>query len=128
MYRVLVVEDDPIMTKLLASVYKSGKFEVFSAATVKSGLETAFKELPDLILSDVYLPDGNGVNFCRQLKTEPRLRHIPVILLTGDAVKVEDRVYGMESGAEDYILKPFIPEEILARTAAVIKRSLDLGK
>lgn len=127
MYRLLIIEDDQILTKVLIRMFSSEKYEVNHSGTVKEGFESCLKELPDLVLLDINLPDGNGLDVCKKIKETPKLRHIPVVILTGDATSVENRVQGMESGAEDYVLKPFIAEELLARVAGIIKRSLKLG-
>jgi len=127
MYKILVVDDDPIMLKVLGSMFRSVKYEVTSSTTGGDALLAAQKELPDLVLMDINLPDGSGLDFCKQLKTNPRLKHIPVILITGDATSVENRVAGMENGADDYVLKPFLTDELLARAAGIIKRSLKFG-
>lgn len=108
-------------------MFTSEKYEVNLAATAKDGFDSCVKELPDLVLLDINLPDGNGLDVCKKIKESPKLKHIPVVILTGDATSVENRVQGMESGAEDYVLKPFIAEELLARVAGIIKRSLKLG-
>jgi DNA-binding response OmpR family regulator len=89
-------------------------------------VETAVRERPDLILLDVVLPDENGIEVCARLKGMPETRHIPVILLTGDAVQVENKIAGIEGGAEDYIIKPFLPEEVLARVKGILKRNFNV--
>jgi DNA-binding response OmpR family regulator len=127
MYKILIVDDDPIMAKVLVSMFRSEKYEVTSCHTGGEGMQAAQKELPDLVLMDINLPDGNGLDFCKQLKTNPRLKHIPVILITGDATSVENKVAGMENGADDYVLKPFIADELMARAAGIIKRSMKFG-
>lgn len=128
MYKILIVEDDPIMAKVLASLFRSEKYEVSSFSTGAAGMQALEKELPDLLLMDINLPDGSGLDYCRQAKTSPRAKHIPVVLITGDAVTVENRVQGLENGADDYVLKPFIAEELLARVAGILKNSLKFGK
>lgn len=123
MYNLLIIEDDPIVAKALSHIFAAEKYEVKITGSLGEGLQTALKELPDLILLDVNLPDGNGSSLCRVIKEDPRIKHIPVILMTGDATSVENKVQGLEYGADDYVIKPFIPEELLARVAGVIKRS-----
>lgn len=127
MYRILIVDDDPIMSKVLVSLFRSEKYEVSYFPTGEAGLQALEKELPDLLLMDINLPDGNGLDFCRRAKTTPRVKHIPVILITGDATSVENRVQGLENGADDYVLKPFIAEELLARVAGILKNTLKFG-
>lgn len=126
MYRILVVEDDPIMSTVLIRLFASEKYEVNHATTIAKGLEGCNRDLPDLVLLDVNLPDGDGLALCKVIKETPRLKHIPVVILTGDATSIENKVQGMELGADDYILKPFIAEELVARVAGIIRRSLHL--
>ncbi len=128
MYKILIVEDEPIMAKVLIRIFRSEKYEVTHCPAGEPGMEAAQKELPDLILMDINLPDGNGLEFCKQIKASQRLKHIPVILITGDATSVESKMEGLESGADDYVLKPFIAEELIARAAGILKRSLKFGQ
>ncbi|OGR75092.1 MAG: hypothetical protein A2X32_10370 [Elusimicrobia bacterium GWC2_64_44] len=127
MYKILIVDDDPIISKVLASIFRSEKYEVTSCRTGEDGLLAAQRELPDLVLLDINLPDGNGLDICKRLKSNQRLKHIPVILITGDATSVENKVQGIENGADDYVLKPFIADELIARAAGIIKRTLKFG-
>lgn len=127
MYKILIIEDDPIMSKVLVRIFRSENYEVTHSPTGAGCVQTAQKELPDLVLMDINLPDGNGVDFCRMIKSDQRVKHIPVILITGDATSVENRMQGLETGADDYILKPFIAEELIARAAGIIKNSLKFG-
>lgn len=126
MYKMLVIEDDAIMAKVLVRIFTSEKYDVKHCATVQDGFQSCIKELPDIVLLDVNLPDGNGLDLCRNMKANPRIKHIPIIILTGDATSVENKVQGLESGAEDYVLKPFIPEGLIARVAGVLKHSFNL--
>jgi len=126
MYKLLVIEDDAIMSKVLVRMFTSEKYEVSHTGTCEEGFRSALKELPDLILMDINLPDGNGVDLCRRMKETQRIKHIPVIMMTGDATSVDNKVQGLESGAEDYVLKPFISDELIARVAGILKRSFKL--
>lgn len=126
MYKLLVIEDDVTMSKVLVRMFTSEKYEVNHTGTCEEGFQSALKELPDLILMDINLPDGNGVDLCRRMKENQRIKHIPVIMMTGDATSVDNKVQGLESGAEDYVLKPFISDELIARVAGILKRSFKL--
>lgn len=128
MYKLLIVEDDPIMSKVLVSMFKSENYEVTHSATGEGAFQAATKELPDLVLMDINLPDSSGLDICRRMKSTQRVKHIPVILITGGATSVDDKVEGMEIGAEDYILKPFLADELIARVAGIVKRSLKFGE
>lgn len=126
MYKVLIIEDDKIIGKAMQHIFAAEHYEVSLAATAEAGMDACLKELPDLVLLDVNLPDGNGLEVCHRMKENARIKHIPVIILTGDATSVENKVAGLEAGAEDYILKPFIPEELSARAAGILKRSFKI--
>ncbi len=126
MYKLLIIEDDPIVTKVLTRIFVSEKYEVKQVGTAEGGFQAALKGLPDLVLLDISLPDGSGLDLCRRMKEDRRIRHIPIIILTGDATSVENKMQGLESGAEDYVLKPFIPEELTIRAAGILKRSFNI--
>src|SRR5215216_5071658 len=97
-------------------------FEVFSAADGNSALHVLHREQPDLVVLDLMLPDINGMEITRTLRKDQRLRHIPIIMLTA-RVEDEDRISGLEIGADDYITKPFNPREVVARVRSVLRRS-----
>ncbi|MDO8806742.1 MAG: response regulator transcription factor [Elusimicrobiota bacterium] len=126
MYKLLIIEDEPIMAKVLKRMFTSEKYEVTNTNTAGEGFEACLKELPDLVLMDVHLPDGNGLDLCRKMKETPRIKHIPIIIMTGEATSVDCKMMGLESGAEDYVLKPFISEELIARVAGILKRSFNM--
>ncbi|MBI4347815.1 MAG: response regulator transcription factor [Elusimicrobia bacterium] len=123
MYRILAIDDDPIIRRLLLQSMAAEGFECVEASTVAEGLAAAARSKPDLVLLDVNLPDGDGISTCRRLKADPSLKHIPVLILTGEASDVDHRVDGLEAGAEDYVLKPFLPRELVSRVKGILKRS-----
>lgn len=123
MLKVLIIEDDPILGKVMQRIFTSEHYSVILAATASSGMEACLKELPDIVLLDVVLPDGNGIDVCRQIKETPKIKHIPIIIVSGEAKSVDNKVAGLKAGAEDYVLKPFLPEELLERVAGILKRS-----
>jgi len=117
--RILVVDDDPEIRKLLARYIESQGFRVALAANCAELRERLATAQIDLIVLDVMLPDGSGLEICRNLRAE-RSR-IPIILLT--ALKEDvDRIIGLEIGADDYLGKPFNPRELIARVRAVLRR------
>ncbi|MEK7744722.1 MAG: response regulator [Elusimicrobiota bacterium] len=124
MHKILVIEDDPISRKLMSRTLASAGFECLLSPTAENGLAAASKEKPDLVLMDVNLPDGDGIELCRKVKSQPSLRHIPILLLTGEAVSIECRTAGLEAGADDYMIKTIGTKELLSR----IRRILDDGK
>lgn len=121
MYNLLVIDDDFIICKILANIFTSEKYGVRTSHTAGEGLKACLAQPPDLILLDINLPDGSGLDLCRSIKKTPGIKHIPVIILTGGAAETEDRASGLGSGAEDYFSKPFVMEEIVARVAEIIK-------
>jgi DNA-binding response OmpR family regulator len=118
--RLLVVDDDPDILRVLKANLELYGYEAIPAATWAAAEEVLNVQYPDLILLDVMLPDGDGFDLCRQLKE--RHPKIPVILLTAKD-RVSDKVTGLESGAEDYIVKPFETLELVARVKACLRRS-----
>lgn len=112
--KILVVDDDPVIIKLLTSVLPENGYEVMASQEAPEGLEMAMKRAPDLIILDVMMPIINGFNMCRLMKSQPECRDIPVILLTSRAGD-EDRRIGQEVGANAYVSKPFNTQELLAK-------------
>lgn len=118
--KLLLVDDEPELRKMVTAILKAGGFEtVFAAATVQEALSTAKKEKPDLVLLDVMLPDGDGFSLMRQFRT---FTNVPVIFLTARD-EASDKLAGLGLGADDYISKPFLPQELLLRVCAVLRRS-----
>ena len=115
-YRVLVVEDDAAISRVLQLELEHEGYEVESAQDGLSGLERALKE-PDLVVLDLMLPKMDGLEVCRRLRAKSR---VPVIMLTAKD-RVPDRVAGLDMGADDYIVKPFSTEELLARVRARLR-------
>jgi len=101
MYRILTVDDDPMCRMICSKTFAPEGFEMITASNGSQGMKTCAASKPDLVLLDVNLPDGNGIEICRRLKADERLRHIPILLMTGEAVAVESCVEGLEAGAED---------------------------
>jgi two-component system, OmpR family, response regulator len=118
--RLLVVEDEPTILELLSGSLRFAGFEVVTAATGNEALRAAARARPDLILLDVMMPDGDGFEVVRQIRSGgPR---VPVIFLTARGT-VHDRVAGLTLGGDDYVTKPFSLDEVLARIRAVLRRS-----
>lgn len=117
--RVLVVEDDERIRKGLRDLLQREGFEVVTAQDGREALEIFRETNPDLVLTDVEMPLVNGFELCRAIKSNPKTRLIPVVLLTGLRA-VADRVTGIEAGADDFISKPFEPVELLARVRSLL--------
>src|SRR5215813_484582 len=114
MTRVLIVDDEPAIRESLAFALKRDGFEVVDVASLKEARSAE----ADLIVLDLVLPDGNGLDFLRALRARS---DVPVIVLTSRDEET-DRVVGLEMGADDYVLKPFSPREVVARVRAVLRR------
>lgn len=121
MHRIMVVEDDSLLQRLYVDILQREGFEVLLRSTGGDGLRAAPLDKPDLILLDVNLPDGNGIDFCRSLKADKLTRHIPVVIVTGEARELSNRVAGLDGGAEDYLFKPVDPKVLVARIRSLLK-------
>ncbi len=119
--KVLVVDDEPEVLFATSRILKETGYEVLNAETGQKALDLAREHLPDLILLDVVLPDMDGVEVCRSLKTGEMTSGIHVILITGKRLATDDKVFGLEEGADDYILRPIQNHELLARVKAQLR-------
>jgi two-component system response regulator RegX3 len=115
----LLVEDERSITEPLAEALAREGFDPHVAATVADALEAAERLTPDLVLLDVMLPDGSGLDVCRELRLTSK---VPIIMLTARGEEA-DRVVGLELGADDYVVKPFSAREVAARIRAVLRRA-----
>ncbi len=121
MNKILVIEDDQETAEFIKQVLSAEGFEVVHSYTGKDIIKKVLLHSPDLILLDLMLPDVDGIDVCRELKADFRFQTIPVIMLTARA-STEDKIIGFESGADDYLLKPFDPRELVARIKALLRR------
>ncbi|MDH4161985.1 MAG: response regulator [Nitrospirota bacterium] len=126
MSRILVVDDEPDIRSLLEYNLKKAGYRVSSAADGEDALSILRTGNIDLIILDLMLPGLNGLEICQIIRQNPKMRDIPVIMLTARGEE-EDRVRGLETGADDYLTKPFSPRELMARVKAVLRRSLERG-
>ena len=122
MSAILVIEDEPDIANLIALHLQRAGFAPILAHDGITGLALAKETTPALILLDLMLPGMDGVRVFKELRRDPRTLHSPVIMLTARA-QTEDRVAGLELGADDYVTKPFSPKELLLRVKSVLKRS-----
>ncbi len=118
---VLIVEDELAIQELIAFTCQGSGMEVSRAANVAEAKKCLENTEPDVILLDWMLPDCSGLEWLRKIRKDEYLRHIPVIMLTARGLE-DDKVTGLESGADDYIVKPFSPRELVARIKAVVRR------
>lgn len=119
--RILVVEDEAPIREMLCFVLEQKGYQAVEAEDYDTAINKLCEPFPDLILLDWMLPGGSGINFIKHLKREEMTRNIPVVMLTARGEE-EDKVRGLEVGADDYITKPFSPKELVARLKAVIRR------
>jgi two-component system phosphate regulon response regulator PhoB len=118
---ILIVEDEPAIQELVAYTCNSNGYSVRRADSVGAAREAISAELPDLVLLDWMLPDRPGVELLKDLRTADRTRTLPVIMLTARGSEA-DRVGGLDTGADDYVVKPFSPRELVSRIRAVFRR------
>ncbi len=121
MTKILIAEDERDIRELVNFSLQFGGFTVVEATNGVEAVELAQKELPALILMDVRMPKMTGYEACRQLKATPQLRDIPVVFLSAKGQDSEIQT-GLEAGAEEYILKPFAPDELVKQVQAVLDR------
>ncbi len=121
MPRILVVDDNKETVRAVKVYLERDGFEVVSAFDGESALHALRREHPDLLVLDLMLPDRDGLDITRIVRKDANLRQIPIIMLTA-RVEDEDRITGLEIGADDYITKPFNPREVVARVRSVLRR------
>lgn len=122
--KILIIDDDKELNRLLSSYLRQYHFEVLTAGRPSEGLQLLESLRPDLVVLDVMLPEKSGFELCQEIR---RSSQIPIIMLTarGD---LSDRVVGLELGADDYLPKPYEPRELVARIQSVLRRTQDPGK
>lgn len=119
--KILVVDDEPGMADMVRIHLERKRYDVFSARDGKEGIEKAQGQSPDLILLDILMPDINGYEVCQKLKEDISTSLIPIIILTARG-EVEDRITGFQVGADDYLIKPFHPQELRIRIETALER------
>jgi PleD family two-component response regulator len=126
-YTILVVDDDPNIRELIVETLGEEKYQPIEARDGKEALSICEREKPDIIILDVMMPDLDGLEVCLRLRGEILTSHIPIILLTAKGL-LEDKIKGMETGADDYLTKPFDPLELEARISMHLRRSIRDGE
>ncbi|HEY4697382.1 MAG: phosphate regulon transcriptional regulatory protein PhoB [Gallionellales bacterium RIFCSPHIGHO2_02_FULL_57_16] len=121
--KILIVEDEPAIQELLAFNVMQAGFQALRAEDADSAWQQIRSNVPDLILLDWMLPDTSGVILAKQFRADARSKDIPIIMLTARGDE-RDKILGLESGADDYITKPFSPRELMARIRAVLRRHI----
>jgi two-component system, OmpR family, alkaline phosphatase synthesis response regulator PhoP len=125
--RILIIEDDRDIVELVRYNLTSEGFEVNSAADGISGLAQLRKAAPDMLLLDLMLPKMPGLEVCKEVRRDPGLNRLPILMLTARGEEA-DRVVGLEMGADDYVTKPFSPRELVARVKALLRRTEPVGE
>jgi two-component system, OmpR family, phosphate regulon response regulator PhoB len=127
-HKILVVEDDPNILKLLSYNLKKESFVVAEASSGKKALELLKKEKFDLLILDIMLPEGmSGLDICRNIRADAGLKDTKIMMLTAKGEDV-DRIVGFELGADDYVVKPFSPREVMLRIKAILRRQIPSHK
>jgi two-component system, OmpR family, alkaline phosphatase synthesis response regulator PhoP len=122
MSRILVAEDDPDIASLLGHYLQRAGFEADVVSSGRDVLPRIRKAPPDLLLLDIMLPGLDGLEVCRAVRSDPQTASIPIIMVTAKGEE-SDRIVGLELGADDYITKPFSPNEVIARIRALLRRA-----
>src|SRR5678816_1711487 len=120
--RILIVEDDPDIAELVARYLERAGFQTERAANGREALHIVATRLPDLLILDLMLPHVDGIEICRSLRAGAATASLPIIMLTARADESE-RIVGLELGADDYLAKPFSPNELVARVRALLRRA-----
>jgi diguanylate cyclase (GGDEF)-like protein len=121
--KILLIDDEPDIRDVLKITLECEGFEVFEAKDGVEGLEKVHKTSPDLVILDYKMPRMDGHEVCQILKKDILLRHMPIIMLTGKG-ETQDKIKGINAGADDYIVKPFEPQELVARIKMITRRSM----
>ena len=119
---ILIVEDEPPLVEMLKYNFESAGFRTSVATDGQEALFQAEELSPDLILLDWMLPEYSGIEICRKLRDRDATKSVPIIMLTARSEE-DDRILGLNSGADDYVVKPFSPKELVARVQATLRRS-----
>jgi DNA-binding response OmpR family regulator len=118
---VAVVDDEPDIVELVSINLKKAHFQVKEFNDASSFFKYVNQHTPDIVVLDLMLPDADGLDICRHIRSNERLSHIPIIMLTAKTDET-DKILGLEMGADDYVTKPFSPRELVARVKAVLRR------
>ena len=125
--RILVVDDEVDVTELLSYHLRQRGYAVETVTDARRALETARQFRPELVVLDIMMPDLSGLQVCRLMRADSSLKSVPIIFLSAKTEE-GDRIEGFESGADDYVCKPFSPKELIFRISAVLKRSNELDE
>ncbi len=126
-YKILIVEDEELVLEVIKGAFNSGKNHLYTAGTIEEA-ETALKKNgADLLILDRILPDGDGLQLCSKLRTDPQFKSLPVLIVSGKSLTSE-KVLGLSLGADDYLGKPFEIPELRARVDSLMRRARDFSQ
>ena len=120
--KILIVDDEAAIREMVCMALRQGGYECLQAGDARAAQDMVLTETPELVLLDWMMPGTSGVDLARQWRREKATRHVPIIMLTA-RTQEEDKIKGLDTGADDYITKPFSPKELLARIKAVLRRT-----
>ena len=121
MTKILIAEDEPDIRDLVAFTLRFAGYEVVTGTNGEEAVQLAKKELPDLILLDVRMPRMTGYDACKQIKADSSLKDVPIVFLSAKGQESEIQS-GMEAGAEEYLLKPFAPDQLTERVRSILSK------
>ena len=124
-HRILIVEDEPSIAELIAINLSHAGYEVEKAMQTDLALAMMKDQLPNLVILDWMLPGKSGVQFAKELRSNERTKTLPILMLTAKSEE-SDKVLGLDSGADDYVTKPFSPKELVARVRAILRRQMPI--
>ena len=123
-WKILVVDDDPTVHKLITKKLPSEQYHVQSVFDATTAIEEVDRHRPDLVILDLMMPRVSGIEVCKKIKSDPRTKDILVLILSAKESQA-DRVKGLELGADDYVMKPFSPRELVLRVKSIFRRTKD---
>ncbi|MGC6533981.1 MAG: phosphate regulon transcriptional regulator PhoB [Parvibaculales bacterium] len=119
---ILIVDDEPAQLELLRYNLEQAGFDILQASNGKAALDTIETEQPDLLVIDWMMPEASGIDVCRQLRSRPETKALPIIMLSARGEE-GDKSLGLDTGADDYVTKPFSPRELVSRVKALLRRA-----
>lgn len=120
--KLLFIDDDEGLINMMRIIFKRKSYDFYSAGFGKEGIEMAEEIEPDVIVLDIGLPDMKGFEVCKKIKEMKKGEQVPIIFVTGQYFSEEDKERGLKLGADDFLIKPFDPDELLTRISSILKR------
>ena len=124
---ILLLEDDPTIAKTVVYAFERVGLHVKHCLLVQDAISQIERQVPDLLILDIGLPDGNGLDVCKKMRANSLYEHIPILMLSAHGEEI-DRILGLELGADDYVTKPFSPRELVARVNGLLRRAVTTSK